>query len=93
MIWIVPPTGDNHELRAAIIANRNAIIAELKAEPPKPKKKTEGLGDWAERQLSKLGITEDRYTKIKERFGLPPRCGCKKRKAWLNEVSDWLTGT
>lgn len=56
------------------------------------KRNREGLGDWAEKKLAKIGITEERYVEIKERFKLPPRCNCKKRKKWLNQVSDWWRG-
>ena len=45
-----------------------------------------GLGDWAEKKLSAMGITQDRYIEIKKKFGLPPTCGCNKRKEWLNKV-------
>lgn len=56
--------------------------------PPPPEK----LGDWTERQLKRIGVTEDRYKEAKERFGLDPNCACPQRKAWLNSVSDWWRG-
>lgn len=46
-----------------------------------------GLGDWAESQLKKLGITKDLFGQITGAFGLP--CGCDARQEWLNSVSDW----
>ena len=48
------------------------------------------LGDWVERRLKAAGITEERYIEIKKKFGLPPKCGCKKRKEWLNRVGRYL---
>ena len=54
--------------------------------------KPEKLGDWTERQLKKLGVTEERYQAAKEMFGLSPECNCSGRIAWLNAVSDWWRG-
>lgn len=48
-----------------------------------------GLGDQLEAALAEYGITEEWYASVKQNFGLPPRCGCKKRKEWLNKVSKW----
>ena len=47
----------------------------------------QGLGDLTERLLKSVGITEDKWVAVKERFGYAPTCACKKRKEWLNEVS------
>ncbi len=52
----------------------------------------EGLGDWVERQLKKIGVTEDRWGEAKAMVGLDPSCGCATRRAWLNKVSDWWRG-
>lgn len=52
----------------------------------------EGLGDWTERMLSSVGVTQERYVAAKEIFGLAPTCNCAKRKEWLNKVSDWWRG-
>ena len=49
-----------------------------------------GLGDILERELKRMGITQDRYKEIKEKFGFPPTCGCEKRKQWLNKVGVYL---
>ena len=46
----------------------------------------EGFGDKVEKALNLMGITEDRYKEVKRMFGLPPKCNCSKRKAWLNKV-------
>lgn len=51
-------------------------------------KSTEGWGDKVESALKSMGIDEDLYVSIKEKFGLPPKCGCKKRKEWLNRVGE-----
>ena len=51
---------------------------------------TTGLGDILERELTRMGITQDRYKEIKEKFGFPPTCGCEKRKQWLNKVGVYL---
>jgi hypothetical protein len=53
--------------------------------PLKPCRK--GLGDKVEALLASIGITEDLVAGVLKKFGLP--CGCAKRKAWLNKVSDW----
>ena len=68
----------------------------LKAwEPVKGRKRdaalmTRGLGDYAERIMKSVGITEDRYAEIKEKFGLPATCNCKARKKWLNAVGQYI---
>jgi hypothetical protein len=48
-----------------------------------------GLGDQVESLLASIGITEDRYKEVKEKFGLPPTCNCPARKEFLNRVSEW----
>ena len=48
------------------------------------------LGDYTEGVLKKMGVTPDRYKKVKELFGMAPTCGCDKRKEWLNRVGSWL---
>jgi hypothetical protein len=53
---------------------------------------SDGLGDWTERLLKSVGLTEERYKHAKEIFGLAPTCGCAARKEWLNKVSDWWRG-
>lgn len=52
----------------------------------------EGLGDSVAGILKSWGITEERYRAVKELFGLPPTCGCDKRREWLNKVGRWWTG-
>ena len=49
-----------------------------------------GLGDYAERMMKSLGITEDRYAEIKEKFGLPATCNCTARRNWLNAVGKYI---
>lgn len=51
-----------------------------------------GLGDKTERVLAAVGITEPLVKRAKRLLGLSPKCGCKKRKEWLNKVSDWWQG-
>ena len=53
--------------------------------PPRPP-----LGDRLEQYLTAHGVTQGRYREVKEKFGLPPTCGCDKRKEWLNKVGAWL---
>ncbi len=55
------------------------------------KAKQEGWGDKIEKQLQSLGITPEKYVAIKEKFGLPPTCYCKGRKAWLNKVGEYFS--
>lgn len=50
------------------------------------------LGDYTERLLKSVGVTEDRYKAAKELFGLAPTCGCEARKLYLNKISDWWRG-
>jgi len=74
-----------------VIDGRHEVRKEPKPDGWVPEEKAEaedpnGLGDWAESALTKLGITQESYVKIKEKCGLPPRCNCSKRKRWLNEV-------
>jgi hypothetical protein len=49
----------------------------------------DGLGDYTERLLKKLGITPERYVAAKEFAGLAPTCNCAARKQWLNKVGEW----
>lgn len=51
-----------------------------------------GWGDSMTSALKALGITEERYKEVKAMFGLPPTCGCSKRREWLNKVGRWWTG-
>lgn len=48
------------------------------------------LGDYTERLLRSVGITEDRYKDAKEELGMAPTCNCHERKLWLNRAGDWL---
>lgn len=43
-------------------------------------------GDRTEAFLKKLGVTEEKYRSVKEKFGLRPECNCSGRKRKLN---DW----
>jgi hypothetical protein len=52
-----------------------------------------GLGDYTERLLQSIGITEERYKDIKQRFGLASSCNCEARKLWLNNVTNYLRST
>lgn len=49
-----------------------------------------GVGDRLAAALKKLGVTEERYAAAKAAIGLPPTCGCKERREWLNRLGDWL---
>ena len=52
-----------------------------------------GLGDAVESLLSSIGVTQERYSQVKQLFGLPSTCGCTDRKKALNEwgekVASW----
>lgn len=76
---IAAPVGP---VRRVCTAGGKCDFGAFEAEQPK-------LGDYTERLLASIGITEDRYREAKELFGLPPTCGCSQRKQWLNDVSDW----
>jgi len=49
----------------------------------------EGPGDWAERQLKKIGVTPEWYVAAKTFLGFTPICSCAERKAWLNKAGKW----
>lgn len=51
-----------------------------------------GLGDYTERLLSSIGVTQERYVEAKAMFGLAASCDCAARKEWLNRVSRWWRG-
>lgn len=51
---------------------------------------SDGLGDHTEKLLSSIGVTKEKYVEIKEKFGLPPTCGCDARKRWLNDVGKYV---
>lgn len=44
-----------------------------------------GLGDYVAAGLHKVGITRERYVRVKRRLGLKG-CGCGKRQRKLNEL-------
>ena len=44
------------------------------------------LGDWVETQLTRIGLTKEKWVEIKAEHGLPPTCECEERQQWLNEV-------
>ena len=52
----------------------------------------QGLGDLTERLLKSVGVTQDRWAAVKERFGYAPTCACEARKEWLNQVSKSFLG-
>jgi hypothetical protein len=54
--------------------------------PPRP-----GLGDLVAAGLSAVGITEERVQRLANAVGVKD-CGCAKRKAALNRLSDRLLG-
>jgi hypothetical protein len=51
-----------------------------------------GWGDKLTSLLKSVGVTEENYKAVKQKFGLPPTCGCAARREWLNRVGRWLTG-
>lgn len=46
-------------------------------------------GTYAQRFLSGIGVTEDRYKDLKAAIGLPPDCSCKARAEWMNQAWKW----
>ena len=91
-VYVIPRSRITDEIRQYVRDNRNEILKmiDLNNIPPRHHiNETEGLGDWTERQLKKIGVTEEWYKHVKEKFGLTPTCGCGTRKRWLNSVSDW----
>ena len=57
-----------------------------------PAARRKGLGDYTEVLLQKVGVTPDRYAAAKATFGLAPKCNCRRRKVYLNQVSEWWLG-
>jgi hypothetical protein len=51
---------------------------------------TPGLGDLIAALLCRLGITQSRYTRLKRRVGLKPKCGCGRRQRQLNALGRKL---
>lgn len=49
---------------------------------PKPKKKR--LGDHVEAALTRVGVTQDRITRLLGTCG-----GCTRRKKFLNDLDEW----
>ena len=43
-------------------------------------------GTFAQKFLSGLGITEERYAEAKKIIGLPPDCSCAARAVWMNKA-------
>ena len=72
------------QIRLGVIAPR----------PPDVERDTagEGWGDKVTTALKKMGVTEERYKAVKEKFGLPPNCNCAGRREWLNKVGRWWNG-
>jgi hypothetical protein len=50
-----------------------------------------GLGDLVEAGLTAVGITKERVQRVANAVGIKD-CGCGKRKAALNRLSDRLLG-
>ena len=48
------------------------------------------LGDDIEDALKSLGITKERWARLKEQLHLDPNCNCERRQVWLNEKSKEL---
>lgn len=55
-----------------------------------------GLGTWTEKQLKKIGVTQDRYKAAKAALGMAPTCHCKRNKEvldeWTERARKWWQG-
>lgn len=75
---------------------RAAPITEVASEVVAPKATPErrGLGDWVEKMLNRVGVTEDRYKTAKAFLLMKKKeevsCRCPLRKRWLNKVEKDL---
>lgn len=49
-----------------------------------------GLGDYTERLLANIGVTEERWMEAKRLFGPAEDCNCQARKEWLNRVGAYF---
>lgn len=92
---IGPQRAAPKSLAAVETESKQAAAAIAESREPRAESQTNsqsGLGDQLEKLLAGMGITQDRYIAVKEKFGLPSGCGCSARKEWLNKVSDWWRG-
>jgi hypothetical protein len=78
IITYIPPDWESRKRETGTRVFRNEPVA-----PPAPK-----LGDSLQEFFESHGITEEWYSGFKEQFGLPPGCGCKKRRDWLNQTAE-----
>lgn len=56
-------------------------------EPPQALCRVNGLGDAIEELLTGYGVTKEWWKEYKAKHGLPPTCGCDRRREYLNELS------
>jgi hypothetical protein len=45
------------------------------------------IGDAVEEFLTSYGVTKEWWKEYKAKHGLPPTCGCDRRREYLNELS------
>lgn len=57
--------------------------------PPRRECTKPGLGSRIRRGLAAIGITRQRYLRVKKKLGLSATCGCEAREAWLNQLDAW----
>ena len=70
------------------IASRETV--EVLTPDPPSNEASFGWGDRIEKGLTSVGITQERYKEVKERFGLPSTCDCDERIEWINKVEKWF---
>lgn len=77
-------SGDEFECKHCGTRRRSIRVRVCEKEQPN------GLGDRIERWLSSYGVTQEKYKEVKQKFGLPPTCGCDGRKEWFNKVGAYF---
>lgn len=60
---------------------RNERVVRIREEVPRP-------GDALEDLLTSYGVTKEWWKEYKAKHGLPPTCGCDRRREYLNELSQ-----
>ena len=78
------------QVRACIVSEDGDYITVDEKHPAYPKAGA-GLGDIVAAGLSSVGITKERVQRVANAVGIKD-CGCAKRQAALNRLSDRLLG-
>jgi len=93
IVLVVDPRPGKSSLSKITMAEFEAIKSPVKLYETGDCRETKpGWGDRLATALKAMGVTEDGYKEVKAKFGLPPTCGCKRRREWFNRVELWVKG-